>query len=107
MISRFARIPARSLGIQKYRYASTNHSLSSLYKQISQHGQIDQSQLTKINDIVKNSQSNFEQNQKQEDIDSIHDLIKLVKSHGELKNIEKSDIINNLLSYGLKHDFSV
>ncbi|CUM52542.1 uncharacterized protein AC631_04312 [Debaryomyces fabryi] len=107
MISRFARIPARSLGIQKYRYASTNHSLSNLYKQISQHGQIDQSQLTKINDIVKNSQSNFEQNQKQEDIDSIHDLIKLVKSHGELKNIEKSDIINNLLSYGLKHDFSL
>mmetsp|Transcript_7158 Transcript_7158/g.9059 ORF Transcript_7158/g.9059 Transcript_7158/m.9059 type:complete len:532 (-) Transcript_7158:47-1642(-) len=107
MISRFARIPIRSLGIQKYLYSTKTHSLSNLYKQISQQGQIDQNQLTKINDIVKNSQTNFEQDQKQEDIDSIHGLIRIIKSDGELENIEKFDLINNLLSCGLKHDFSL
>lgn len=107
MISKFGRIPLRLVGIQKYRYSNNTQSLSNLYNQLSQNAQVDKPQLTIINDILKNSRIEFEQNQNQEDIDSIHNLIKLVKSHEGLEKSEKSAIINNLLSYGLKHDFSL
>ena len=106
MISKFRHIPIRLVRLQKCRYSTKVQSLSNLYNQL-QNTQIEKPQFTIIDDFLKNSRVEFEQNQNQEDIDSIHNLIKLITSHEGLGKIEKSDLINNLLSYGLKHDFSL
>lgn len=108
MISRIARVSIRQVGVSNCRYSTKVETLSNHYNQIAQDSKVDTTQLLKINEIIKNSQIyQLDQKHEQDDIDASHKLISLVQSNKDLDINHKSGIINNLLSFGLKHDFSL